>query len=425
MSGDEPILTDREERAATALRATLHDIAAAEPFRVDREAFTAPVARKGTVRGRLPVGLAAALAVVLVAAMAVFAAPRLGIGGPAAPQEHFDNGQFAFDYPATWQTLGIRSDGGLPVFGTGSWRLGCQGDPSATGCGEEITDVSGGRIVVTMWVNSGAPAACVKNDALGAAPLGDAWIRNAAEDRVFYPAGPTTWEIRRPGYDFGMNGNLWIQAVTDNPAELANAKAMVATFHWEAAGDYCHSPTAAPTLPGTAGHFDNGQLSFDYPTGWRVLAGDYYEGMAVVQVYAVLGTGSWQSGCRSSANGGGCTGDTVDVSSGRVVVKIWSRVDGPVNACMGNDHATATFGPNAVIGSTYGSAVDWQIRYPGAEFQWEGNIDVAVWSDGPAGLAQAQALIASFRWAAGLPSAAGNCAQIDTPAPPTVGPGPT
>jgi len=409
MVSDEPGLTAGEERAAVRLRAALYEIAAAEPFRVDREALTAPVRRDRAVRGRLPAGLAAALAVVLIAAMAVFAVPRLGIGGPSAPQAHFDNGQFAFDYPAAWQTLGTRSDGGLPVFGTGSWRLGCPGDPSATGCGEEITDVSGGRIVVTMWIDSGAPASCVKTDALGAAPLGDAWIRRYDEDPKSYPTGTTRWEIRRPGYDFGMNGNFWIQAVTDNPTELANAAAMVATFRWEAAADYCQSPTAAPTLPGTAGHFDNGSFSFDYPASWLVLASDYPEGMAV-QVYAVLGTGSWKSGCSFTDNGGSCTGDMVDVSGSRVVVRIWSLVGGPEPACMGNNQATATFGPNAVAASTYGSAVDWQIRVPGAEFFWEGNVDVAVWSDGPAGLAQAQALIASFRWDAGVPSAAGNCA---------------
>jgi hypothetical protein len=420
MASDEPGLTASQERAASALGAALHEIAAAEPFHVDRGALAAPAPRRA-IRSYLPAALAAALAVVLIASLAVFAAPRLGIG-PSAAQSHFDNGQFAFDYPTAWQTLGTEPGGGLPVLGTGSWRLGCEGDPSATGCGEEITDVSGGRIVVTMWINSGAPAACVKADNLGAAPLGDTWIQRYDETSTYVRQPTTRWEIRRPGYDFSMNGNLWIQAVTDNPAELANAAAMVATFHWEAAADYCHSPTAAPTLPGSAGHFDNGQFAFDYPASWRVLAADYPEGMAV-QVYAVLGTGSWKSGCSFTDNGGMCSGDTVDVGGGRVVVKIWSLVGGPVPACTGNNQASATFGPNAVAESTYGSAIDWQIRYPGAEFGWTDDVDVAIWADGPAGLAQAQTLIASFRWDPGTVSGAGMCVPADTPAPPTVEPG--
>lgn len=425
MSGGELILTDSEERAAAALQAALHEIAAAEPFRVNRDAFAASAPRERVLRGHLPAGLAAALAVVLIAGLAVVAAPRLGIVGSGTTRTHFDNGQFAFDYPAAWQTLATRPGGDLPVLGTGKYSLGCPGQPSATGCGEEITDMSGGGIVVTMWVDSsGPPASCVKEDALSAAPLGDAWIRRYDEDARYATQPTTRWEIRRPGYDFGMNGNLWIQAVTDNPAELANAVALLATFHWEKAGDYCQSPTPAPTLPGTTGHFDNGQFSFDYPAGWRVLASDYPEGMAV-QVDAVLGTGGWKSGCSVTDNGGSCTGDTVDVTGGRVVVRVWQRVGGPAPECMGNNQAAATFGPNAVSVYTYGSAVDWQIRYPGAEFGWTDNVDVAVWSDGPAGLAQAQALVASFRWDAGVGHVAGSCAQIDTPAPPTVGPGPT
>ena len=196
MSGDEPILTAAEERAATRLRSALHELAAAEPFRVNSEAFTARATRDRAVRWHLPVGLAAALAVALIAALAVFGGPQLGIGGPAAPRAHFDNGEFAFDYPTAWQTLATPSGGGLPVLGTGSYSIGCPGDPSATGCGEEITDVSGGRIVVTMWVDSsGPPAACVKNDALSAAPLGDVWIRQYDEDPKFYPPGTTRWEI--------------------------------------------------------------------------------------------------------------------------------------------------------------------------------------------------------------------------------------
>jgi hypothetical protein len=176
---------------------------------------------------------------------------------------------------------------------------------------------------------------------------------------------------------------------------------------------------AGPTLPGTPGHFDNGEFSFDYPAEWRVLAADYQEGMAV-HVDAVLGTGTWKTGCVYTDSGGSCTGDTVDVSGGRVVVRVWRRVDGPMNGCMASNEATATFGPNAVYQGSYASELDWQIRLPGARFGWAGNVDVAVWADGQAGLEQAQALIASFRWAAGTPNDAGNCAPMGIASPTTV-----
>lgn len=400
MSADEPILTAIEERAAGALRAALHEGATSEPFRFDSGVLTEPVSRDRVLRGRLPVGMAAALAVVLVAVMAVFAGPQLGIGRPAVSLAHFDNGQFAFDYSSSWRTIAVDQNG-LPVLGTGDWRLGCPDQPSATGCGEEITDISGGRIVVTMWAQSpGPPAYCSEDDGLAAAPLGTAWIRQYDESALEATQPTTRWEIRRPGYGFGMTGNLWIQAVTDNPAELANAEALVATFRWEKAGDYCQSQTAGPSLPGTAGRFDNGQFSFYYPAGWAVLSGDYYETRAY-DVVAVLGTGVFHSGCTWTDNGAGCTGDTVDVSGGRVVVKIFERVGGPAPMC-GGGQANETLGPNAVQLTGQGSALLWEIRFPGYEFGWPNNIFVEAWTSGSELIAQVEALVASFRWASGV-----------------------
>jgi hypothetical protein len=163
------------------------------------------------------------------------------------------------------------------------------------------------------------------------------------------------------------------------------------------------SPTApssspTPVLPGAPGHFDNSAFSFDYPTSWPVISGAYNEGIAV-QVYAVLGTGDWRSGCVLTANGGSCTGDTADVSGGRVVVKIWNVVTGPANICgAGTDQPNATAGPNAVMRETQGSATTWEIRMPGARFGWVGNMAIQAWADGPEALAQVEALVASFRW---------------------------
>jgi hypothetical protein len=87
--------------------------------------------------------------------------------------------------------------------------------------------------------------------------------------------------------------------------------------------------SAGPSIPGTAGHFDNGDFSFDYPSAWQTLSGQYDETI-VNEVDAVLGTGSWRSGCLETMYPDGhgnasCTGDSFDVSGGRVVVKVWRQ----------------------------------------------------------------------------------------------------
>jgi hypothetical protein len=169
-----------------------------------------------------------------------------------------------------------------------------------------------------------------------------------------------------------------------------------------------------PSLPGTPGHFDNGDFSFDYPAGWHALSGDYYEGIAV-EVSAVLGSGVWHSGCVSTGNGGSCTGDTTDVSGGRIVVKVWSIVTGPAPMCMGHTIANATVGPNAAEKTVLGGVTTWQIRRPGQEFGWGGNVNVQVWADGVPQQAAAEALVGSFRWARGDTNAAVKCPETDTP----------
>jgi hypothetical protein len=174
-----------------------------------------------------------------------------------------------------------------------------------------------------------------------------------------------------------------------------------------------------PTLPGTLGHFDNGDFSFDYPAGWAILASEYPEGMAV-QVDAVLGTGGWQTGCRSTAypngNGGGsCTGDSFDVSGGRVVVKVWRRVGGPVDVCGVGAGANATLGPNPVLRTGPDSAAVWEIREPGGQFGWGYNVFMEAHSESPAGLAAGEKVAASFRWSASRKN--GGCAPMDAPSP--------
>ena len=201
-----------------------------------------------------------------------------------------------------------------------------------------------------------------------------------------------------------------------------------------------------PSLPGTPGHFDNGDFSFDYPSAWRTLSGVYdddlevlsgvYDETIVNEVDAVLGTGGWRSGCFQTMYPDGhgsesCTGDSSDVSGGRIVVKIWRQVGGPVNLCGPAASANATLGPNAVLKTASSSETTWEIREPGGQFGWGYNVFVEAHTDDAAGLAAAEALVASFRWAPGRTN--GGCYQLDTSPPsqspdnlrPTGAPGPS
>jgi hypothetical protein len=177
------------------------------------------------------------------------------------------------------------------------------------------------------------------------------------------------------------------------------------------------SAEPAPSLPGTPGHFDNGDFSFDYPASWRALSGPYDEGFAN-EVDVVLGTGVWRTGCTQTTypdghGGGSCTGDAFDVSGGRVVVKVWRRVGGPADECRADVSANATLGPNAVLRTGSDSAPVWEIREPGGQFGWGYNVFIEAHTDGASGVAAAEAVVASFRWAAGRTN--GGCFQMDTP----------
>ena len=178
--------------------------------------------------------------------------------------------------------------------------------------------------------------------------------------------------------------------------------------------------SSASALPGTPGHFDNGTFSFDYPVTWRTISPGFFS--YPLQVDAVIGTGDWHNGCWQSENGGGCVPDTVDVSGGRIVVRIWRREAGPVQICQGNTKSNATFGPNAVLEKQQGGHTRWEIRRSDQEFDWAYNVILEVYADGPARLAEAQALVSSFRWAVSG-SGVVACPSFDTPVPPTGGPG--
>ncbi len=89
-----------------------------------------------------------------------------------------------------------------------------------------------------------------------------------------------------------------------------------------------------PSLPGTAGHFDNGEFSFDYPADWPVIAADRESG-GVEYVFAVIGDGTWQDGCLQTGNTLSCGADKLDVPAGGIVVKIYRWWGGPMVPCRG------------------------------------------------------------------------------------------
>jgi hypothetical protein len=390
MATDDPRLRPSEAKAATALRQAIQQLSTTRPVQLDVGTWvsTVPVAAPTwRRRTRLPVGLGVALAVVLAVGAVLVAQPGwIAAPWPASPRTHFDNGQFLFDYPSRWHDLSQGS--GSIVLGDGTW---CSGRPSS-GCTSEEIDIANGRIVVRIWQQTGtAPAYCASP-----VPTGPT-VQKYTEDSLHATQPTTRWEIRQPGYEFGMDGNVWIEAVTASESELAGAQSLVDSFRWDR--DYCASPSDAPALPGRPGHYDDGSFSFDYPPEWSVISGPFYEGLAS-RTDAVIGTGVWHSGCRVVDNGGDCTGDTVDVSGGRVVVKILT-MGGPAPDCAASEQPNATLGPNPVYQSTDGDAHTWEIAQPGGGLSWPNNVIVEAWTGDDAALSQAGALVASFRWAAG------------------------
>jgi hypothetical protein len=330
-----------------------------------------------------------AVVTVLTAACTATAQPNL---------RHFDNGTFSFDYPAEWRDL---REAAQPtsaiVLGTGSF---CSGEPGS-GCGEYAIQIPGKSIVLQVWTaDMQGPGYCADP-----APTGPVW-QEFTESTLQATQPTTRWEIRRPGYVFGAGGNAWVEAVTSDSASLAQARDLIASFHWDTSS--CVTP--AVSAPVAEGRYDNGNFSFDYPATWKVLAGAYYEGLAF-RTDVVLGTGEWHSGCVTQDNGGSCTGDKVNVGGGRVVVKLFQRTGGPAVFECGPD-ANATLGPNAVMKGTDQGATTWEIRRPGSGFGFANNEFIQAWTDDAGAIAQVEALVASFRWKDPIPTA--TCGPMPT-----------
>ena len=174
-------------------------------------------------------------------------------------------------------------------------------------------------------------------------------------------------------------------------------------------------------FPGTPGHFDNGEFSFDYPTDWQVLAVDVPESCYVIQVAAVIGVGGWAIAPNETLPDGAvrCGLDTVDVPSGGIVVRLYWRASGPVPMCVSPaPTANASAGSNAVLKTVDGNVTSWEFVRPGVQFGWPGNPIFEVHTSDAAQLAKAEAMLASFRWESGARNSGQDCSQDQATVPP-------
>jgi hypothetical protein len=180
------------------------------------------------------------------------------------------------------------------------------------------------------------------------------------------------------------------------------------------------SISPAPSLPGTPGHFDDGSVSFDYPTDWPIIAGVHTPLIPIIYVLAVFGNGSWSENCHTSAGGSSheCGPDLVSFPPGGIVVKVYRYWGAPAPVCRGDVQANATLGSNAVRKTIDGSTTSSELRPPGNEFSQPNNIFVEAHTDDPGQLAKAEGIVASFHWNMSTYSG-GNCptAQGDSPSP--------
>jgi hypothetical protein len=220
-----------------------------------------------------------------------------------------------------------------------------------------------------------------------------AWIGRAGEQRTKGVCGARRWAA------FGAAAAI---------VALVAAGAIATWPRWGSTGA---SGSAGPSFAVPVEHFATDTFSFDYPASWRVLSGSYREDTIndqfEVQVYGVLGTGGWSTGCRRTATTTVCPGDEADVSGGRVVVKVSADVRGPLMPCGPGRSPNVALGPNVVWrtdgGPAAGGAITWEIGQPGGVYHGLGSVGIMVWgAEDSDRLAEVEALIASFRWAPGV-----------------------
>ncbi len=160
------------------------------------------------------------------------------VGAAAATPEptgltHYSAGEHgvSFDYPAGWRVIAENQYGGvvqqdIVVLGTGSWSDGCTVGANSANCTGEKLTVAPGQIVVRVYRDHqfGPVVMCdpapTANSTLGAVV---ARVTGSSTDRI--------WEIREPNTPyFGAQNNLWVEARSDDPAQMAKAEALVASL---------------------------------------------------------------------------------------------------------------------------------------------------------------------------------------------------
>lgn len=151
---------------------------------------------------------------------------------------------------------------------------------------------------------------------------------------------------------------------------------------------------APPVVPTTAS-LTMSEFSFVYPAGWRLLSEPLE--FPPLRVDAVIGTGAWRTGCRDV----GCNPDHVDVSDGRVVVKVYRLVGGPVWSCRGDSLPDRMIGPNPVRITSSGPQRTFEIPLPGAEFGQSGNVFFEITTLNDSERASAEVAVGTFRWSPG------------------------
>ena len=406
---EEPIPTAGERLAAAALRRALLETSAEWPVHIDASAWLATAPKRRPVMARLPIGLAAALTVVLLGVLAISARPAATgpSSSPATPTSRpgqFDNGTFSFDYPTGWRTLSGLYYEGLAstvdiVIGTGDWQTGCYSNSGGGGCSGDKVNVSGGRIVVKVYRRTGGPAPECRAGPSANATLGPNAVLASTTGTM------TTWEIAQPNAQFGWPDNIFVEAHADGPAGLVEAEALVASVRWDpgATNLYCSSPQTQPPSPSPRlARYNADGISFDYPASWPIITGYQHWGIHGPAIEFAVGTGTADAGCTltppaGGTDGGGvtCGGPTIAATGDQVVV-VWYQAptlgmaDQLPSGNLPSGETRVTIGGMPSIESHGDGWVRWQVsRVAYIEGRWG--------PDASDGESQVLALVASLR----------------------------
>ncbi len=186
---------------------------------------------------------ALALLAVAIAAMGCGGGPSAVSSGPTATLPgtpgHFDDGTVSFDYPADWRVIADVHTPKIPVIyvlavlGNGTWIENCTTSPDGkqSECGPDTVSFPPGGIVVKIYRYWGGPAPTCVGDTHANATVGTLAVRKTVTGSM------TSWELRPPGNEFQQPNNIFIEAHTDDPGQLAKAEGIVASFRWNMSSD--------------------------------------------------------------------------------------------------------------------------------------------------------------------------------------------